>query len=58
MNEQNYPVEASPSVREAKRVVTVEMFMMGLGHFPDPNEQLVLIINAFKYMAFLRMHKS
>ena len=58
MDEPKYPVQANPSIRETKRVVTVEMFMRALGHFPNQKEQLVLILNAFKYMAFLSMHES
>ena len=51
----DYPEGALQFDHEARRVIAAEMMLREIPHFTQPNVHMVLIVNVFKYMTFLRM---
>ena len=57
-NKTDCPEGAHWSDHEARRVLAAEMMLREIPHFTWPNVHMVLIVNIFKYMAFLHMQES
>ena len=57
-HESDYPEDADKTDHESRWVLAAEMMLREILHFRQPNVHTVLIINIFKYMAFLHMQES
>ena len=57
-HESDYPEGADKTNYESRWVLAAEMMLREIPHFRQPNVHTVLIVNIFKYMAFLCMQES